>query len=107
MRRLLEAQPEAFVTSSRDEVLRVLELAVLSPHEAVVAPLCAVVARLFLAFPIKPNPEMPAPAQAVLQKVHELLTHHLHHAANPAARPPPIISAESDCMQYCVPSLPT
>ena len=87
MRRLLEAQPEAFVTSSRDEVLRVLELAVLSPHEAVVAPLCAVVARLFLAFPIKPNPEMPAPAQAVLQKVHELLTHHLHHAANPAARP--------------------
>jgi len=75
------------VAGARDDILRVLELAVLSPHEAVVAPLCGVVARLFTAFPIsRPNPDMPAPAQAVLQKTHELLTHHLHHSANPAAR---------------------
>lgn len=90
MRRLLEAQPDAFVAGARDDILRVLELAVLSPHEAVVAPLCAVAGRLFTAFPIsRPNPDMPAPAQAVLQKTHELLTHHLHHSANPAARRPP------------------
>ena len=89
MRRLLDAQPEAFVTGSRDDILRVLELAVMSQHDAVGTPLCAVVARLFTAFPItRPSPDMPAAAQAVLTKVHELLTHHLLHSANPAARLP-------------------
>ncbi|KAK9813301.1 hypothetical protein WJX72_012102 [[Myrmecia] bisecta] len=86
MNRLMEAQAHAFVLSSHPQIILLLEPCFTMKSAASVDLLCAVLTKVYKAFPIQGGQPAYKEAQMVQQKVHDLLGAFLTAAGN--ERPP-------------------